>query len=156
MTLLCRPAQLACQSARLGQQQASVLVSQLAFSDKWTVMITCTLLKNTHFTKSFTCRRRPTRTPIACLYPLLPTQNVSRKSKQTSFRTTAATQRNATSLIQKEIINSQKPSVTKDAMFDRNWPHTASSWSQSLASPKNSVSNKLFSGTLYYSTLKFF
>jgi hypothetical protein len=115
-------------------------------------MITCTLLKNTHFTKSFTCRRRPTRTPIACLYPLLPTQNVSRKRKQSSFATTAATQRTpyhcATSLIQKEIINSQKPSVTKDAMFDRNWPYAASSWSQSLASPKNSVSNKLFPGTL--------
>jgi hypothetical protein len=110
-------------------------------------MITCTLLKNTH-----SCRRRPTRTPIACLDPLLPTQNVSRKSKQSSFPTTA--QRNVAlchitrSLIQKETINSQKPSVGKDAMFDRNTPHAASSWSQSLASPKNSVSNKLFPGTL--------
>jgi hypothetical protein len=58
-----------------------------------------------------------------------------------------------TSLIQKKIINSQKPSVTKDAMFDRNWPCAASSWSQPLASPKNSVSNKLFPGTLVLKTM---
>jgi hypothetical protein len=60
-------------SARLPVCEARSATGQCAgvtagFSDKWTVMITCTLLKNTHFTKSFTCRRRPTRTPIACLY----------------------------------------------------------------------------------------
>jgi hypothetical protein len=81
-------------------------------------------------------------------------QNASQKSKQSPVPITA--QRNAHHTIMphysitnsKKTINSQKPSVGKDAMFDRNTPHAASSWSQSLASPKNSVSNKLFPGTL--------
>jgi hypothetical protein len=78
------------------------------------VIIACTLLENTHFTKSCTCRRRPTRTPIASLYPLLPTQNLSRKSKQSSFPTTAATQR--TPYHCNSVLNHQfkkKPSTRK-------------------------------------------